>query len=169
MFRHLIKFFAVILLGILGGILWTSLFPRTHLWQNAQDKNLPMQIFVSDVPNFDIKEYIGCYNLVTQENNARYYVHNNGCYRFPAKTTRSRKICSAPYRKFFEIYQFASELESKSGNHYVKQDEFIFCQNASIQSATKLGTKFTIHRDGTADWALVSPRASSQSAFSQQK
>lgn len=129
----------------------TSPSPRqtvdTHSVKGGRFQGLPLELNIANDGVWDSmcsKEYVGVYYLNTTGKNAGYYVNKTGNVRFPAYTSRSTMICSSSYRVYFEDFPFASEIETGGGSWFSKRDDFIFCKNNSIKSASFCGTKFSI-------------------------
>ena len=118
-----------------------------HGVKGGRFQGLPLELNIANDGVWDgmcSKEYIGVYYLNTTGQNAGYYVNKTGNVRFPSSPSRSTMICSSSYRVYFEGFPFASEIETGGGNRFFKRDDFIFCKNNSIKSASFCGTKFSI-------------------------
>lgn len=121
----------------------------THSAKGDRFQGLPLELNITNDGVWDSMcstEYVGAYYLNTTGQNAGYYVNKTGNVRFPASPSRSTTICSSSYRVYFEDFPFASEIETGGGGRFFKRDDFIFCKNNSIKSASFCGTKFSIRK-----------------------
>ena len=140
----------------------------THSAKGGRFQGLPLELNIANDGVWDSMcstEYVGVYYLNTTGKNAGYYVNKTGNVRFPASTSRSTMICSSSYRVYFEDFPFASEIETGGGSWFSKRDDFIFCKNNSIKSASFCGTKFSIRNGNMRGIGSVGTGLSSVSMY----